>query len=639
MDSLLNRYRNITVLLLVVAGQLVLLAVQVKDDRDIPFIRVWTITAVTPFARFVEAVRGGGAGFFRDYIHLHNADAENRQLRDEVGKLKMDNIFLRNELSQADRVKALQMFQAETQSKTLAARVFGVGAPPAPRWSIVDRGSAAGVQRGMAVVTPDGIVGKVIGVYPTASQVLLVTDPDFAAGVISQKNQARGDLKGTGKNYCTVDYVPSGDKVEVGEWFYTSGDDRIFPRGFPAGVVKEVRDAQPFKEVLVEPSGLSRGLEDVLIVLSGVHQEIPKTPPSNQPLYIAPPPPASASPDAGATGATGATSATGTEADRLRARYKAIGDAQNHVFGEGLPGSKPPNFNLTAPAGGVHGRHCAGCSWRPCGSRCFGRKGRSARYWRKGWRGPLRRKGCYKRHFTCHGTGRWRRPRTSDGRSQHYRNAAHRTRCRRRQGPFARDRSETDCPFGRDRCSACYRRKWSHGRPAPLMDYSSGPVLLSNQRESQISRFRAWIVLAIPLAAILFQLFVPRFFEFLGFIEMPLLVVIYFALVRRSQIAGLLTGALVGLAQDSLNKTPVGMLGIVNTLVGYFAASVGLKIDVDHAGVRLPLTFFFYCFHQVLYWVMVRALLSRPMVFDWQRTAHTRAVELDHRRVALSLSR
>lgn len=153
------------------------------------------------------------------------------------------------------------------------------------------------------------------------------------------------------------------------------------------------------------------------------------------------------------------------------------------------------------------------------------------------------------------------------------------------------------------------------------MDYSSGPILLNNQRESHISRFRAWIVLVIPLAAILFQLFVPRFFEFLGFIEMPLLVVIYFALVRRSQIAGLLTGALVGLAQDSLNKTPVGMLGIVNTLVGYFAASVGLRIDVDHMMVRLPLTYFFYCFHQVLYWVMVRALLNKPMPFDIQRTA------------------
>jgi rod shape-determining protein MreC len=349
MDSLLNRYRNITVLLLVVAGQLILLAVQVKDDRDIPFIRVWTITAVTPFARFVEAVRGGGAGVFRDYIHLHDADAENRRLRDEIGKLKMDNIFLRNELSQADRVKALQMFQAETQSKTLAARVFGAGAAASSKMVYVDRGSVAGVQRGMAVVTPDGIVGKVIAAYPTASQVLLVTDSEFAAGVISQKNQTRGDLKGTGKDYCVVDYVPPADKVEVGEWFYTSGDDRIFPRGFPAGVVKEVRDGTPFKEILVEPSGVRRGLEDVLIVLNGVHQEIPKTPPSNQPMYIAPPPPSSASsPVSAPSGATGATAATGTEADRLRARYKSIGDAQNHIFGEGLPGSKPPNFNLPA---------------------------------------------------------------------------------------------------------------------------------------------------------------------------------------------------------------------------------------------------------------------------------------------------
>jgi rod shape-determining protein MreC len=353
MDSLLNRYRNITVLLLVIVGQLILLAVQVKDDRDVPFIRVWTITAVTPFARMVEAVRGGSSGFFHDYIRLHDADAENRRLREENGKLKMDNIFLRNELSEADRVKALQMFQAETQSKTLAARVFGVGAAASAKMVYLDRGSASGVERGMAVVTPDGIVGKIIAVYPTASQALLVTDPDFAAGVISQKNQARGDLKGTGKDYCLVDYVPSSEKVEVGEWFYTSGDDRIFPRGFPAGVVKQVRDAQPFKEIIVEPSGPHSGLEDVLIILNGVHEAIPKAPPpSQQQVYIAPPPPGSS----GATGDTaGSTGATGTAADKLRARYKAIGDAQNHVFGEGLPGSKPPNFNLPMSAVGSSG--------------------------------------------------------------------------------------------------------------------------------------------------------------------------------------------------------------------------------------------------------------------------------------------
>jgi rod shape-determining protein MreC len=357
MESLLNRYRNITVLLLVIAAQLILLAVQVKNNRDIPFIRVWTVTAVTPIASVVEWFRGGSSGFLHNYVFLHDADAENRRLREEVGRLKMDNIFLRNELRQADRARALQVFQSSTQSKTLAARTIGAGAGSGSKTIYVDRGSVEGVERGMAVVTPEGIVGKVIASYPTASEVLLVNDPDFAAGVVSQKNQTRGTLKGQGNGPCKVDYVPLEEKVEVGEWFYTSGDDRIFPRGFPVGTVTAVHEGQPFKEIQVEPSGFQHGLEDMLIILSGVHQEIPDTPPGNQPVYIAPAPPdalKSTTPDASGAPvpASGAT-APATEADRLRAHYKALGDAQNHVFGENLPGQKPPNFNLVLPPGGV----------------------------------------------------------------------------------------------------------------------------------------------------------------------------------------------------------------------------------------------------------------------------------------------
>src|SRR5690349_16359318 len=122
------------------------------------------------------------------------------------------------------------------------------------------------------------------------------------------------------------------------------------------------------------------------------------------------------------------------------------------------------------------------------------------------------------------------------------------------------------------------------------MSYSSeSRILLSSQREGQISRFRIWVMLVVPLLAILFQVYVPLFFQFLGFVEMPLLVVVYFALMRRSQISGLLVGALVGLAQDSLSKNPLGMFGIVKTLVGYFAASVGVRFDVDHGFIRLLL--------------------------------------------------
>lgn len=151
------------------------------------------------------------------------------------------------------------------------------------------------------------------------------------------------------------------------------------------------------------------------------------------------------------------------------------------------------------------------------------------------------------------------------------------------------------------------------------MSYSNSRILLSSQREGQTSRFRAWVLLAVPLAAILFQVYVPLFFHWLAFVEMPLLVVVYFALMRRSPIRGLFIGAAVGLAQDSLSKNPLGMFGIVNTLVGYFAASVGLRIDVDHTFIRLLLTFFFYVFHEVFYWVMARALLGQQLALEIQR--------------------
>ena len=153
------------------------------------------------------------------------------------------------------------------------------------------------------------------------------------------------------------------------------------------------------------------------------------------------------------------------------------------------------------------------------------------------------------------------------------------------------------------------------------MSYSGDRLLLSSQREGQVSRYRGWVLVAVPLAAILFQVYVPLFFQFLGFLEMPLLVVVYFAIMRRTQISGLMIGALVGLAQDSLSKNPLGMFGIDKTLVGYFAASVGMRFDVEHSLIRLLLCFLFYVFHQFFYWVIARALLSQQLVLDLQHTA------------------
>jgi rod shape-determining protein MreD len=152
------------------------------------------------------------------------------------------------------------------------------------------------------------------------------------------------------------------------------------------------------------------------------------------------------------------------------------------------------------------------------------------------------------------------------------------------------------------------------------MSYSMDDrVLLDSERESRISHFRVWVLIAIPLLAILFQLYVPLLLPFLGFLDIPLLVTIYFAMMRRSQLGGMFTGMALGLAQDSLSRDPLGMFGICRTLVGYCSASIALRIDVEHPLIRLIITFLFYLFDQFMLWVLERALLQLNVIFDWRQ--------------------
>lgn len=125
-----------------------------------------------------------------------------------------------------------------------------------------------------------------------------------------------------------------------------------------------------------------------------------------------------------------------------------------------------------------------------------------------------------------------------------------------------------------------------------------------------------WLAIAgISLLAILFRVYVPRFFDYLSYLQLPLLVTVYFALMKRSPVAGVLFGAAIGLVEDSLSANPLGMYGIVKTLVGYFAASVSQRFDVERGLVRGVLALFFYLFHQFFYWVLARALLGQPAAF------------------------
>src|ERR1700691_956843 len=307
MESLFNRYRNIIVLLIVIFAQLILLAWQVKSDTDVPMVRVWAGSAVAPIASTIEGLRNGTAGFFSNYFELRNAREQSRQLRTEIDKLKVENQLLKNELGSAQRAESLAGFQARNPSKMIGARVIAATPGVGTRSVLIDRGSQSGVRRGMAVVTPDGIVGTVIAVFPFASQVRSVTDPGFAAGVESQKNHIHGVLKGLGTSSTRVDYVSTGQKIENGEMFFTDGEDRIFPKGFAAGRVTSVREGTNFQDITVQPSGTESAPEEVLVLVDPVHQAIPDAPPADTPVFLAPD--VSAGDQSGQTGGTGLTTA------------------------------------------------------------------------------------------------------------------------------------------------------------------------------------------------------------------------------------------------------------------------------------------------------------------------------------------
>lgn len=342
MEALLSRYRNLTVLLFVVVSQLLYLAYQVRTSRDERLIRVWAVSAVTPMAGVVEAVRHNTIGFLSDYFILLDVRDQNRRLKTDNDRLRMENIYYRNQLTTAEHAHALILFQSQTPSKTVAARVIGNSTVATAKAVFIDRGATSGIEKEMAVVTPEGIVGKISAVYPLVSQVLLVTDPTFKVGIESQRNHVHGVLDcGSGK--CQVEQIQNEDKVDNDEWFYTSGEDRIFPRGFPVGFVLSSQQGNGTRDVKLKLSGAPGGVEEVLVVLQGVHQQIPAAPVVEQATVKSLPAPP---PDEGDAPAQPLKAET--QADKVLQKYDDLGKEIGHAYGK--VGAGIPNFNQKAAA-------------------------------------------------------------------------------------------------------------------------------------------------------------------------------------------------------------------------------------------------------------------------------------------------
>ncbi len=143
------------------------------------------------------------------------------------------------------------------------------------------------------------------------------------------------------------------------------------------------------------------------------------------------------------------------------------------------------------------------------------------------------------------------------------------------------------------------------------------PITYTSQEQVEVYRFSVPTAIIVPLLALFLQAFLPLRLHFFSIFDLPLLVVIFFAVARRSQITGLLTGAVIGILQDSLTHQPIGVYGIAKTVVGYGASSLGVKIDVENAGTRFLVTLFFYVIHEIVYFAVARWLLSLSLQWSW----------------------
>jgi rod shape-determining protein MreC len=269
MDFLLGRYRNLTILVGVLFLQVLGLAVQVKrtDQESTRLIRIWAVDAITPFEKALIWGQNTSNNLWRNYFFLRGVRAENRDLKQQIEQMRLEQVRMSEDAEQAHRLQQLFAFKEQVISKTVPAQVIGSSGSDLSRSIYIDKGSNDGIAPDMAVISAKGIVGKVLRVYPSTALVLMINDQTSGVGAMLEKSRLQGVLKGTPDGAVVLERVMSDEQVAPGETVLSSGGEQIFPKGLPAGTVTKVSPGhEMFLNIQVRPAADLSRLEEVLVV-------------------------------------------------------------------------------------------------------------------------------------------------------------------------------------------------------------------------------------------------------------------------------------------------------------------------------------------------------------------------------------
>jgi rod shape-determining protein MreC len=295
MESFFVRFRNPLILVLVLLAQTIGLAVQVRrtvlpvaptatpavstvaDTRSISLIRYWATSIVSPFERFFLGIGHNVRAGWSNYIDLRHTRQQNTSLQQQIADMRLQQAAIAQDALQGQRLQALLSFQQQYVATTVAAQVIGTSGSELSRILYIDKGSKDGLKSDQAVITPDGIVGKLRDVFPHSAQVLLLDDQTSGAGVILASTRIRAILRGTSTGRVVINNLTSDSRIKSGETILTSGGDQVYPRGLPVGTIESIAldpDHQPYTTIQVRPAANLSQLEEVLVI-TGTQTELP----------------------------------------------------------------------------------------------------------------------------------------------------------------------------------------------------------------------------------------------------------------------------------------------------------------------------------------------------------------------------
>jgi rod shape-determining protein MreC len=265
--QVVSRARAGYLLAAAVVGQVILISAQVQTKRGVPILQTAIFGVFSEVERRATAVVSFARNSWSGYVDLRRVRAENETLKRELAETQ---VAVQEQRALADRARSLERlleFRERIPLTTAAADVIAAAASPDFRTLTIDKGSSDGLTRDMAVISPAGIIGRLVLVSPRASKVQLLVDRNAAAGALIERSRAQGIVVGRGDNWLRMDYVSEVSDVVKGDVVVTSGIDGIFPKGFVIGQVESVEKAGvAYREIIVKPAVNFSSLEEVLVV-------------------------------------------------------------------------------------------------------------------------------------------------------------------------------------------------------------------------------------------------------------------------------------------------------------------------------------------------------------------------------------